>query len=375
MMVDGPRLLSSLVDEVASRTPEGRAHIFDKLTDLYLDRRDTLSSSERQLMFDILSTLIADVERTIRYELVESLSKRDDVPQSLIVALSNMRIEIAEPILSNSPVLEDQDLLEVIRHRSQEHLLAVAIRRRLSETVTDALVEYGDVGVIDRLLANPDAAISRRSFARLVTQSQQHHAFCEPLLHREDLPQPLAHRIFWWVSAALRSFILDNYTVPSQVVDAHLVAAVTNLAADESVASIDIEAMRLVERLEKLDELNERFLVQALRSGRIPVFFAGMALLCRVDLRTMRRIIFDPSGEPLAIACRAIRFERRTFATIFLLTHHRSEGMRPEQFEYVLDLFDRLEIARARLVLQYWRDDVDYLQAVAPVGDQKNYRQ
>ena len=57
--------------------------------------------------------------------------------------LANDDIEVAYPILAFNKVLQDADLIEVIRHRTLEHQLVIAIREDVSEAVSDALVRTG----------------------------------------------------------------------------------------------------------------------------------------------------------------------------------------------------------------------------------------
>jgi hypothetical protein len=166
--------------------------------------------------------------------------------------------------------------------------------------------------------------------------------------------------MFWWVSTTLRSFIMERFSGDDDRVDAIISDAVDAARPAPSSSSLDAEADRLVERLDMLNELTQRFLVQALRSKRLTVFIAGMARLARIDSRTMRRIIFDRAGEPLAIACRAVNFDRQTFATLFLLTHHGNEGISPDRFERAMEFYDAITFARARATLGYWRADVEF---------------
>ena len=94
-------------------------------------------------------------------------------------------------------------MIEIIKHRTQEHMLVVAGRDAVSEDVSDALVDEGDENVVEMLLRNSDAALSRHAMEFIVEQSKRVDRFQQPLLRRSDLTPELAHRMFWWVSAAL----------------------------------------------------------------------------------------------------------------------------------------------------------------------------
>lgn len=63
-------------------------------------------------------------------------------------------------MLKLSPVLTDTDLAAIAVSQSQRHLMAIAERARLSESVTDILVERGDRGVLHAVSANDGASLS-----------------------------------------------------------------------------------------------------------------------------------------------------------------------------------------------------------------------
>ena len=138
------------------------------------------------------------------------------------MALSRAALDIVT-ILRSSRLLSDPDLIEIVKHRSQEHLLVIALRAPLSAEVAEAIVDHGDDRVLEQLLKNPDAILSRRALEYLVGESQRVDSFQEPLLSRHDLPGDLAHRMFWWVSAALRKeigarwFVVSDYRMYSML--------------------------------------------------------------------------------------------------------------------------------------------------------------
>ena len=149
--------------------------------------------------------LIHDVEVSVRRALAERLSEQPLAPHELVIALANDEIEVAHPLLVNSDVLQDLELIEIIRNRTLEHQLAIGIRKSVSEEVTDALIATDSVDVIKTLLENHHAKISQRTMEYLVEQSQRVDTYQNPLLRRPDLDTTLAKRMYWWVSAALRT--------------------------------------------------------------------------------------------------------------------------------------------------------------------------
>src|SRR3546814_8673939 len=64
----------------------------------------TPTDRERALFFEILRTLIHDVDAGVRRNLAERLSGCEDAPHDLVMQLAGDTIEIAHPMLARSQV-------------------------------------------------------------------------------------------------------------------------------------------------------------------------------------------------------------------------------------------------------------------------------
>ena len=135
---EDPRLLLKMAQD---RSVQGRKALVNTISDLFSERASGLSEREHALMNDILGKLVHDFEMSVRQELAERLAARENAPHELIVALANDEIEVARPILMESSVLETPELIEIIKNRTREHQLAIAMRRSVNEIISDALVE------------------------------------------------------------------------------------------------------------------------------------------------------------------------------------------------------------------------------------------
>ncbi len=367
--------LRFLLELALDKSLEGRRELTATIGDLFNQRDEVLSERERALMTDILRKLIHDCEIVVRRDLSERLSSAPNPPHELIVALANDEIEVAEPILRASSVLRDAELVGVIRHRTQQHQLAIAMRRSLSEYVSDALVETGNIDVVKVLLENSDARISEATMAYLAEESRRVDTYQEPLLRREDLGPELAARMYLWVSAALRSHILENFDVDPSRIDDHLEEASGAIArGSEAQKKAEPENARpaqvLARRLTKQRKVTPDFLVQVLRQGEVPLFEALFGELSGLKAPRLQSVLYDLGGEGLVIACRAMAMPKPTFATIFLLSRRGHTGTQivdPRELSRALLLFDKIVPAAAAEVLKGWRRDWKYQDAVERV--------
>jgi len=194
----------------------------------------------------------------------------------------------------------------------------------------------------------------------------------KPLLRRADLPSDLGHRMFWWVSAALRQHILERYAIDELALDD--VIQESSRPGDRFPRSPETrpnEVVTLVRGLAERGQLTEQFLLQSLRQHHISVFTAGLARMAKLELKMAQRIVFDPGGEALTVACKAIGMDRAVFASIFLLTRKIVEGASASAatvVEDMLRIYDRLAQDRAQHVLRFWQRDADYIEAIARVA-------
>ena len=234
MPVDTDSGFQGLLKLARDRSIEGRTGLVQSVGDLFFNTDKVLSGRERSLMTEILRQLIHDVELSVRLALSERLAGEDGAPKDLIEILANSEIEVAYPILRDSSVLQDIDLIEIIQHRTMNHQLAVAMRDSLTESVSNALVETGNSDVIKTMLDNSGAEISARTLEFLVDQSKTIDSYQNPLLHRKDLGSDLARRMYWWVSAALRKHITDAFNLSTEEIEEFLEDAVDHVVSREA---------------------------------------------------------------------------------------------------------------------------------------------
>lgn len=349
------------------KSAEARSDLGRTISDFFFDTGTVLSDTERAMMYDILHGIFHEIEMSVRKSVSESISTYSDVPPELINLLANDEVEVAYPVLTQSTVLRDADLIEVIQHRTMEHRLAIAQRRHVSENISDKLVEKGESHVIEMLLKNQNAAISEGTLAYLAEQSKRINVLQVPILNRSDLSPELAKRMFLWVSVALRKHIIENFKFDQATIDELL----------ETSAFGEIESARIESKNTKTDELAGRLhqegivsydlMVATLEDGEVPLFISMLCQETRLRPTLVRRILFEPGGEGLAVACKAIGMDKKNYGKIFSI----SRMARPEQtqeglqdMKEAIDFYERISIEAAKDVLHKWRHSPDYLAAI-----------
>lgn len=318
-MSDMGRLAQLAMNPHSSAT---REEIYLAVASLYRIQGAGLNSRERELMREILRRLTRDVEMAIRIALAQRLSEDTDAPHDLILLLVDDSIEVARPLIINSPLLTESDVLKLIAESGLGHQEAAARRPHIGIPVTDALAHSEHESVLLALVRNATARISAESYEALVQKSRAMTGLQEPLVKRPDLPPQLASNMCEWVSDALKSYIQTNYHVTAKRVDAALSEARTVLNSEPPRPKDPPadSAQKLIEKLAASGQLKAGFLMRVLSQGQTDLFDLGFARLLEMELPRFRRAFYDGGARLVALSCRAAGIDRSVFPTVFNLS-------------------------------------------------------
>jgi uncharacterized protein (DUF2336 family) len=305
-----------------------REEIYLAVASLYRIQGAGLNARERELMREILRRLTRDVEMAIRIALAQRLSEDSTAPHDLILLLVDDSIEVARPLILNSPLLTESDVLRLIAEAGVGHQEAVAGRPHITVPVTDALVRSGHESVLLALVRNVTAKISSATYETLVEKSRALTGLQEPLVRRPDLPPQLASSMCEWVSDALKSYIKTNYNIAPKSVETALSDA-TAVLNSEPAGPKDPpadSAQKLIEKLAASGQLKAGFLMRVLSQGQVDLFDLAFARLLNVELPRFRTTFYEGGAHVVALACRAVAIDRSVFNTVFNLSR-QARGM------------------------------------------------
>jgi uncharacterized protein (DUF2336 family) len=204
----------SLIDELNAALEAGgdteQRRILERVADLFAAGSRGYSSKQIALFDDVLQKLCADIEVKARARLARRLAHIDNAPPQLVRSLAfDDAIAVAQPILIHSPQLSDTDLVENAATKSQDHLFAIAQRLRLSERVTDVLVERGHRRVIHKVAANTGARFSLAGYDKLTQRARRDRRLTFTLARRRDLPRQYFLKLLETASASVRAKLED----------------------------------------------------------------------------------------------------------------------------------------------------------------------
>ena len=335
-----------------------RRQLVDAVAELPSTGNDSTTKREREIMFDILRRLVHEAEMAVRRSVSMRLSEMPDAPRDLVRLLANDKIEIAYPILTKSGALLDEDLIEVVKNRTFEHQLAVAIRSNLSEAVSDSIVETENKNVIKCLLQNTTAQITRATMAYLVEQSEREDIFREPLVRRNDLDRDLAERMFGWVSQTLRQIIINDWNLDENTVNRLLVKTSQKEWGRESDApERKSKARILAERLSEQGLLSPDTIIRVLKNGDVALFTAMFGRLTGLKEPFVLRILYDIRGTALAAACKFAKLDKEVFRAIYVFARQarKSQGSNQRYLQQALQFYDRKTPTQVEEIVRRWQ--------------------
>ena len=353
-VVDGSRLpdLIALAGEASS---DKRRLLLRELTDHFFGAPNH-SATEAALYDAVLSDLSAEMETAVRAELAQRFAETPQAPRGLIRRLARDELEVAGPILRASPVLTDQDLIDVVQSQGQGHLREVSSRPHVSEAVSDAIVRNGDDETLGTLLRNDGAQLSRAATETAVERAKANPALHASTVERRGLPADLLNEMYFVVEARLRQQILEqNARLDPGLLESALTAGRVRVAAEDGALPADYaESLAYVEELRAAGQLTPPTLARFLRSNGRTAFVIALAQLADVDFQTAAQIIERRELDALAVICRAADLDRALFLTyaVVLLNTERDAMTRARGYA---SMYGDLTREAALRTLRFWK--------------------
>ncbi len=254
----------------------------------------SLNEREQVYAISILETLARDLENQVREALCEHVKHCARLPQSIARKLAADVESVALPIIRYSSVLDEADLVTIVRGGGTAKQAAVAQRDNVTEIVSDILVDTQNTVVIRTLLANETSQIGETSYGKILEGFGQDQKIQALMVERPALPATIVARMVLRVSDALRQRLIDRFDLPEGMAE-ELTARARERALSESIGQVTTgETMESLSiRLFEEGALTPVFLLRALCTGQLRLFTAGVAARAGVTLGNADELIRD----------------------------------------------------------------------------------
>jgi uncharacterized protein (DUF2336 family) len=349
-------IIAELEAAVHSNSRDKRIETLRRVTDLFLGGSNRFNDEQINLFDDVLVHLIRRVETKALIELSTRLAPIDKAPNEVVRRLARHdEIMVAGPVLSQSACITSNDLIEIARTKSQEHLLAISERARLEETVTDILVERGDRGVVHRLANNLGAAFSETGYSELVKRAEKDESLALKIGQRLDIPFRLLRELLSKATEAVRARLLALAPPESEDQIQRALAAVSNEIIEEATAPRDFtRAQDLVRQMHRLNHLNDEAVLKFANNHQYEEIVAALSELCSVPLDLIEQVMQYIHCDGLIIVCKAAELK---WATLRAIMEHRvaHHAIPAQELSQAKADFIRLSKATAQRTLRFWQ--------------------
>jgi len=259
----------------------------------------------RELAIDVMERLAADCLPRVRAILAEEIKSSTCVPVHIVRQLAHdLELIVCAPVLEYSPLLSDEDLIELIAAaRVEGSLSAIARRAAVGEGVSDAIVATLDVSAVAALLANPNAQIREDTLDRLIEHASAVEAWHQPMAMRADLSLRAVRRIAGFVGASLLCLLsersgLDHETAAQ--LNKRLRERLEQETPSEGPSQLDERAREVVQQAIASGSVDDSFVTEAAERGDKRVVVHAFAELAQLDKATVERILLSQSGKAIS---------------------------------------------------------------------------
>jgi len=350
----------SLIDElegaIARKDMRHQAEVMRRVTDLFMRQGAGFSKEHVDMFDDVMTRLVMAIENAARAEFGQTFATLKNAPPKTTRALAlDDDIAVAGPVLSKSECLDDRVLLESAWTKSQEHLLAISLRREIAEPVTDVLVDRGDQRVVASTAANAGARFSEFGFSTLAARGADDGAIARNVWQRDDIPRAHLLRLFADASATVRRELEIADRAKAEMYRYMVAEAANQIQATVRARSKDFaEAHERVKALQRSGKLGEETLRDFAQARKFDETTVALSLLCDLPIGHIEQVIVHGHADQLMVLAKAIDLSWETTRAV-LTMQAPTKTDNQDQLEAHCTSFMKLQPKTARAALQFYR--------------------
>ncbi len=311
---------------------------------------------ESEMIADVMIDMLRQAKLDIRMAVSARLSIMDNISLRLILQVANDEIDVARPVLLDSSVLEDLDMIYIIKSQGPEYWQVLAGRKILGDQVVEVLANTGDIQTAVALAENMNLKLTEQTVVALSDLAQNSEIVATPLLRRDEVSNEIAAKLYQYVGEKLKQEILEKYNIDNNI----LIDAVEDVVQELIVSNErsefkpSLSMLRLAKEKKEQGQLNVQDMLSTLKRGQLSSFIAEFSFFTGMSYSTIEGILTQPSGQGLAMACRACDIAKSDFVSMYLLTNRvRNKGRMVDVSEMAkaVSYFNRIEVDIAKNIM------------------------
>lgn len=259
-----------------------RAYLYSDLSN------DDLAAAEGAMIM-----LLDDPSPLVRGALAQVFASAQKAPPIIVHALASDQPDVALPLLSRSPLLSDDDLVDLFATGQTQAQIAIAGRPILSRPLAAAIAEVGPADSCLALLENNDADIPSFSIDRIVERFGHLSPIRESLIGRADLPMPTRQALLAKLSQTLAGFVTARQWLGSEHAEYAAREACEKATVALAAETPYDEIGALMAHLRRSGQLTAGMILRALLSGNVVLFEEALTELSGMPLERVTGYIHD----------------------------------------------------------------------------------
>lgn len=281
---------------------EVRVQLAHKISRLLPGLSDKENTRIREMTIKVIEKLASDSLPRVRQLVAQEIKSSTDVPKSIIVNLAqDAEIAVSARVIEYSPLLSDDDLLELIATSEVEGVLAaIAMRNPVSDNVSEAVVATLDIPAVTALLANQNAAIRAETLDRIVEHAKNVEDWHKPLVFRPELSIRAIRRIAGFAASSLLQTLSEKHNLDDET--RHLLSTKVRARLQrEDPSREDGDAKEriwtIVSNAMQAGTLDDEFMLDAVKAEDRARVSLGLVALGRVPEAGVERVLKSGSAQ------------------------------------------------------------------------------
>jgi uncharacterized protein (DUF2336 family) len=276
---------------VRSAPPCDRAEATSALARAYL--HSDLSPDDLAAAEGAMIMLLDDPSPLVRRALADVFASAQKAPLVVVHALAADQPDVALPVLARSPLLLEDDLVDLIATGQPETQVAIAGRALLSRPLAAAVCEVGSAQACLTLLENADADIALFSIDRIVERFGHLAPIRENLVARDDLPIATRQALLNKLSQTLAGFVAARQWLGPEHAEYAAREACEKATLALAAETPYDEVAALIHHLRQSSQLTAGMILRALLSGNVVLFEEALVELSGLPLDRVTSYIHD----------------------------------------------------------------------------------
>jgi uncharacterized protein (DUF2336 family) len=295
------------------------------LTDIYVSGIGEGSIEHGDAYADVACRLLDEVAVEVRAELSARVAPLAQFPDRVVLRLAHDEDDsVAAPVLQESPVLSEQELLSIVEMMLPARSLAISKRPTLDKKLTGVLVGQGDSDVIRSVAANHGASFSDQTYRKVAEKAKSDQTLRESLVDRGDMTPAVVVQLTPFLDDELKrrlrsmdseesGSLLDSLNEITNEAPKKPISRSDRVTADVAIEQIRTGAAKLDETVTKMSS-----------GGHLETLCMVIAAIAELPDAMVMSAFSNTNGNRLAIICKGMGLSSSTFTAVGQLRAKRA---------------------------------------------------